>query len=261
MSASAIGFYGIIRPVRLFPFLIGAGASLGLWRVLQQVPRWQASRWLNSALFTLLGILIGSRLYFVFLHWTYYSQRPLEIAEIWLGGLAWPGAVLGGMLVIAIISLSWRHAFARVADCLSPLAAPLSICAWLGCWASGVAYGPLAPRGVIWGIPTPDESGVFTPRLPLQLLAAVTLLAFFLWLDRNPRALRGDGQRGALTFLALAVNLLVFSLLRVDPAPIWLGLRPDTWAAMIFTLLSLVGFGAAIFYPKIARQSLARKIT
>jgi prolipoprotein diacylglyceryltransferase len=241
--------------------IIGVGASLGLWRVYQQVPRWQASRWVNSALLTLLGALLGARLYFVALYWPYYSQHPIEIIEIWLGGLAWPGAIMGAILLVALVSLSWRCSFGKVADALSPLAAPIAICAWLGCWVSGIAYGAVAPPGAFWGIPTLDETGLYALRIPVQALAAVSLLAFFLWLDGNPRLFRETGQRSSVTCLALAVNLLGFSLLRADPSPFWNGLRPDTWAAIIFTLASLVAFGISIFYPRAARQGLIKDTT
>jgi hypothetical protein len=47
----------------------------------------------------------------------------------------------------------------------------------------------------------------------------------------------------------LSLNLLIFSILRVDPAPLWQGVRPDIWMAVGLTIVSLAAC-AFIFRPK-----------
>lgn len=235
--------------VSTFAFIVGLGASFGLWRVVQHVPRWQAARWLNAGLLTLFCTLAGARLDYVILHSAYFAQYPLEAIEIWKGGLAWPGALTGGLAALVIVAVSWHISLALIADTLSPLAAPLAIATWLGCWQAGCAYGPLVPTNAWWGIPCRDESGTFAHRLPVQALAALTLVIFFSWLEAKTFPRGTDGRLASLTGLGLSLNLLIFSILRVDPAPLWQGVRPDIWMAVGLTIVSLAAC-AFIFWPK-----------
>jgi len=228
--------------VSAFAFLVGLGASLGLWRVIQHVPRWQASRWMNSALITLLGCLLGSRIAYVAFHTSYYASHLLETVEIWKGGLAWPGAVAGGLVGLAAVAFIWRIPLALLADRVMPLAPPLAIAVWLGCWPSGVAYGVRTPPGAWWGVPTRDETGAVYTRFPVQPLAALTLVIFFWWLEMKSVPLEHPGRLASLAGLGLAVNLLVFSFLRADPSQLWIGLRPDVWIALGLGLFCLLAY-------------------
>ncbi len=223
-----------------FAFLVGLGASLGLWRVVQRVPRWQAVRWLNAALLSLAFSLLGARLDYVAFHGAYFSQHPLEALLIYKGGLNWTGAMLGGLIGLILAALIWKLPTLLLADNLTPLAAPLAIGVWLGCWLAGCAYGAAIPEGAWWGLPCRDESGAIAMRIPVQTLAALTLVGYFAWLEihRFPRAT--PGRYACLAWLGLNVNLLIFNLLRADPALLWNGLRADVWIAAGLCLLSLL---------------------
>ena len=223
-----------------FAFLVGLGASLGLWRVIQRVPRWQAARWMNSALITLLGSLLGARIVYVAFHTAYYASHMLEAVEIWKGGLSWPGAVAGGLVGLAAVAFIWRLPIALLADRLTPLASPLAIAVWLGCWQSGVAYGARLPQGAWWGIPTRDETGAVYTRFPVQPLAALTLVIFFWWLEVKNFPRDHPGRLASLAGLGLSANLLIFSFLRADPSQLWIGLRPDVWMALGLGLFCLL---------------------
>lgn len=49
----------------------------------------------------LFGIL-GARIYYVLFNLNYYSQNPIEILQIWNGGLAIHGGLLGGLIFLEI---------------------------------------------------------------------------------------------------------------------------------------------------------------
>jgi prolipoprotein diacylglyceryltransferase len=193
-------------------------------------------------LITLFGCLLGSRINYVVFHSSYYAANRLETIEIWKGGLAWPGAVAGGLLGLGLVALIWRLPIALLADRLIPLASPLAIAVWLGCWQSGVAYGARLPQGAWWGIPTRDETGAVYVRFPVQPLAALTLVIFFWWLEMRKFPRERPGRLASLAGLGLAVNLLVFSLLRADPSQLWVGLRPDVWMALALGLFCLLAY-------------------
>lgn len=239
-----------------FSVWVGLGASVGLWRVAHSAPQRQAGAWVNAGLFVQLGMLIGARLFYVGVNWGYFSSRLLEIFQIWLGGLAWPGAVGGGMLALLSLTflnrLQQKHSLKQpaprslwillcwLADQLYPLLPPLAIMTWLASWQAGIAYGPALPAGAWWGVPSLDESGILALHFPLQPLAALTLVIFYMLLELRVKPLRPPGRLAGWAILSLLLNLLAASLLRADPVPTWSGLRVDTWSA-IFYLALLTG--------------------
>ena len=48
------------------------------------------------------GGIIGARAYYVIFEWSYYSQHPAEIFQIWNGGLAIYGGIIGGIFAAFI---------------------------------------------------------------------------------------------------------------------------------------------------------------
>lgn len=233
--------------------MIGLGASLAVLRVVQQVPRWQSPRWSNAALFCLVASLIGARLFYVFFQWPFYRLHILESVALWKGGLSWAGAIPGAYFGCWFLAKRWKTGFLKIADALSPMIPPLVIFIWLGCWLGGYAYGWAAPQGAFWGVPARDEAGVLLERFPLQLTAAVSMLAFAFWLETRKSPFQKAGQKVAVMQLGLAVNLLIFIPMQADPAPVLFDIRLDVWAALAFFL-----FSVAIFYRLFSRSELSR---
>jgi prolipoprotein diacylglyceryltransferase len=229
--------------MNLFALMIGSGASLGLWQVARNAPKRQAERWVSAGLWMLAAALVGARLVFVLFHLEAYSNRPFEAFAFWFGGLEWPGAVFGGLLSLNAIAHRTSTSLRVTADRLSPMIAPLLVTGWLGCLPGGCAYGPLAPGRAWWGLPVMDETGMVSPRLPLQLLAALAGLAVYGWLEFKPPNWTMPGQKALVMQFGLATNLLIFSILRADPIPNWLGFRADFWLAAVFMLLTSLFWG------------------
>lgn len=223
--------------VNSFAFYLGLGAFIGVWQTARRAPQDEALRWIGAAWAVLLGALLGSRAEFVFLHLGYYRHHAGEVFQLWLGGLGWPGALAGGLAALAIVWRYWRKPLAQLADGLAPLALPLAAGAWLGCWETGCAYGFLLPG---WGgMAVVDESGAVLRRFPLQLLAVLALAGLAAWLEfRKPKPQPAGGYAGRVV-LGLGALMLLASFLRADPAPRWVGLRPDTWAALLWVVADL----------------------
>ncbi len=237
-----------------FSVLIGIGAALGLLQVARAAPPKDALHWVDAGLFALLGSLIGARAWYVALHLSYFRLHPLEAPQVWLGGISWPGAALGGLLVAALVAYIDELPLSTALGRLSGLAVPLAAAAWLGAWRSGSAYGPLLPEGSRLAMLAPMEDGLFTPRLPVQLLATLSLLIALIWFELHPQMLERLDRKAAVTGLVLAAHTLVFSLLRADPTPLWRGLRPDVWAALAFMALAALAL-AALFLPIHRKES------
>ena len=55
---------------------------------------------INMTFSTVIAGIIGARLYYVLFNLSYYLQHPIEIFEIWNGGLAIHGGLLFGLISI-----------------------------------------------------------------------------------------------------------------------------------------------------------------
>jgi prolipoprotein diacylglyceryltransferase len=192
---------------------------------------------LNTALIVLTGALIGSRFGYALVNWGYFQTHPAEVFQVWLGGLTGPGAFWGGALTC--LGYCWLRGYplGDLLDGLLPLVWMLALSIWLACWQAGVAYG--APEPGFWAVLAPDEWGEVARRWPVQFTgAALTLLSAGL-IDLCQPLYRYPGQKAALGLALLAAQQAALTFLRADPAPIWQGLRIDTWAWSAACLVGL----------------------
>ncbi|MGD9092193.1 MAG: prolipoprotein diacylglyceryl transferase, partial [Anaerolineales bacterium] len=128
-------------PVYSYSLIFGIGAAAGLAWIAWQSPPGARRRHADVGLLVLLGGLVGGRLSFAILNWSYYENHLAEIPQIYLGGLAWPGAILGGFLVLEGYVVWTGESLGAYADTLFPLLVSLVVASWLGCWVDGCAYG------------------------------------------------------------------------------------------------------------------------
>lgn len=85
--------------------------------------------------------LIGARLYYVVFNLEYYLKYPLEILEVWNGGLAIHGGILFGLLTVVIYC---RKYHAKTLKVLDILVVGLILGQAIGRWGNffnGEAYG------------------------------------------------------------------------------------------------------------------------
>lgn len=225
-----------------FSLILGIGACLGLFWVAESSPSGQRIPWLLAAWLALLGALLGARLAYVLEHLTYFSAHAGAILQFWRGGLAWEGALAAAVAIFFLIRQLWGWPLPLVADRLSRLLLPLALAAWAAMWLNGLGYGVTLTENVWWGMPAADASGVFQLRTPVQPLALVSLLVFGSVLEFWLRAReRRSGVRALATWIIFNADMLLFSLLRADPAPAFFGGRVETWMALLYTFLGILG--------------------
>src|SRR3989338_4924887 len=74
---------------------LGIGAALG-WLYLR-APADKRIVWFDAGLVAAVSGLVGARLVYAWVNGNYYADHLGEVLQIWLGGLAWPGAALGAL--------------------------------------------------------------------------------------------------------------------------------------------------------------------
>ena len=238
-------------PLNTYAILLGLGASVGCWQIVRAIRPSERGRWSTFLLLALLGALIGARGGYV-LQVGLFSGQWLPFYAFWQGGLGWPGAVLGFVLVTTIFIIAIKAPAAVIFDLLLPLYILLPVIAWMGCWSAGCAYGASLPEGSFFGLRTLDEAGVVSEHFPLQFLAVLLLLglvALLLYLQR--RSFFAFGQLTAAYGASLGLVLLLQAFLRADIQPRWQGLPVDAWAAIALLLVSVIAlFVAGRVYGK-----------
>lgn len=154
-----------------------------------------------------LGIIGGGRLgYVLFYNPALIVENPIEILQVWNGGMSFHGGCLG--VAIAVIVFAWRNKIdiRRLGDVVAP-AVPL-----------GLFFGRVANfiNGELWGRVTDAPWGVIFPgagpypRHPSQLYeAALEGLALFILLRLATHKCMWLQRRGAVAGLFL-VGYAVF---------------------------------------------------
>ncbi len=133
----------------------------------------------------IIATVIGSRLgHCLFYGWDYYSQHPLEILQVWKGGLASHGGTIG--IMIALLWFSYKVSHKSVLWILDCVCVPIALAAFF------IRMGNLMNSEIV-GMPTdvpwafrflrlhPEQALI--PRHPTQIYEALFYLCVFglLW--------------------------------------------------------------------------------
>ena len=247
----------IIQPLALGTFtpyaiILSSCAALGIY-LSWLVDGRDREGHLDGGIILSLVILIGSRLSYVVQNFSYFQDNPLGIPQFWLGGLSWPGAILGAAAGITLVHLIWKEPLGELVDSYLAFWGLLAAGIWLASWGSRVGYGPTTESW--FGIPVKDIFGMVKQRWPLPILGAVisagwTAGVIFFPLKRqlNP------GFRGVLGISGLILFNGIASFFRVDPAPSLWGFRYESWISVILLTAALVYF--YLIRPKDKDESL-----
>lgn len=121
--------------------------------------------------FAVMGVILGGRIgYVLFYQPAYFFSHPLEIFEVWNGGMSFHGGALG--VVISVIAYTWARKIP-----LMRLADLFAVCCTFGLFfgrianfVNGELFGRVAGPNVPWSMVFPG--GGDQPRHPSQLYEA-----------------------------------------------------------------------------------------
>jgi len=224
-----------------YTVLIDLGIAAGLGWLYFRAPEDRRERWLDAGLAAAAGGLAGARLLYALVNGGYYFGHLIEIFEIWKGGLAWPGAVGGGVMGAWVYCRRKREPLAPLLDTLALPIALLGLLGWGGCLAASCAYGFEVTPGQLpaWlALEAPDIYGLAALRFPTQALGLVwSLIALgIVWTMRDRRWPAGAHGAYALSLVALGAFFLSFT--RADPAPIVSRYRLDVIGSAVILVAS-----------------------
>lgn len=194
----AVRWYGLM-------YLTGFGAAwwLGTRRIKQGKAPVSRQVFDDMLFAAVIGVILGGRLgYVLFYKPEHYLAHPLEIFEIWQGGMSFHGGLLGVMLAMAWIAWRQRIHYLELMDFVAPVC-PLGLAAGrMGNFINGELWGRVTD--VPWGMVFRGAGDL--PRHPSQLyefaLEGIALFVLVWWFSSKPRP---TGQVSGMFLLGYGV--------------------------------------------------------
>jgi phosphatidylglycerol---prolipoprotein diacylglyceryl transferase len=117
-----------------------------------------------------LGVIIGGRLGYAAFYAPELLANPLELLQLWNGGMSFHGGLIG--TVVAIAAIAWRGglSFLRVCDYVAVCVPFGLLFGRLANFVNGELWGRVAGEGVPWAMVFPDAGPL--ARHPSQLYEA-----------------------------------------------------------------------------------------
>lgn len=237
MPDSTLTFFSFRVPVYSLVLALGIVVSLAI--SLRRTAL-RPGTLVDACLGASVAAMIGARLEHVLLNWAYFATNLDEAIRPSAGGLGWHGALLGGLLGMALVA-RWRGFSLRtLLDALAPALPLLAFMGWFGCWAAVCAYGAevdtLAHYPPFAAAESRDVYGIVAPRYNTQVfgmaLAFALLLLSLLLIRRNWL----PNRRFWLLLGLLSLGMFVIGFFRADSSPIFASLRTDQWLDITFLL-------------------------
>ncbi|WP_210610845.1 prolipoprotein diacylglyceryl transferase [Priestia flexa] len=144
-----IYWYGVI---------IGAGVLLALYIATKESTKRGLPKdtFIDLVLFAVPIAIICARIYYVAFEWDYYSQHLNEIPQIWNGGIAIHGGLIGAVLTGIVFSRVKKISFWKLADIAAPsIILGQAIGRW-GNFMNQEAHGGEVSRAFLEGLHLPD---------------------------------------------------------------------------------------------------------
>ncbi|MCC6804953.1 MAG: prolipoprotein diacylglyceryl transferase [Anaerolineae bacterium] len=228
MPESTIAFRFFSVPVYSLALVVGIALSVGIG------VRRTALRpgvMVDLCLSAFAGAIVGARMGHVLLNWTYFADNLSEALRPGAGGLDWHGAVIGGLVGLALIAHWRRLALCDLLDALAPALPLLAFAGWLGCWGAVCGYGAevdtLAHYPAFAAAETRDVYGIVAPRYNTQVFGMALSLALLILSVVLIRRGWLKYRRFWLLLVLLSAGMFGIGFFRGDYAPMVAGIRAD----------------------------------
>ena len=229
-SAFIVPEWGVLR---WWSVLLTAGVLAGTW-----VARWRAGRLgldskhaLPLLVSAVVAGILGARVYYLVFEWERrFADEPELAWQIWEGGVALHGALVGGLLGMAIYSWLRRVDFVRWIDAAAVgLPLGIGVARW-GDYFNQQSFG--APTDLPWALSIEEqyrpllylEVNGFHPTFLYESVWALVVFGAAVTVAKLGRGLRpGDVALGVLA--AYSVGRFWIESIRADPIIVGEGLR------------------------------------
>lgn len=207
--------------------------------------------WDDVTTFLIYAIIIGiisARLYYVAFKWEYYSSHINEIFQIWNGGIAIYGAIIGAIITAIIFCKVKKMKFLNLADfCVPYLALAQSIGRW-GNFVNREAFGEVTDSFFRMGIfDTKLNEYVFVhPTFLYESIITFTIFVALILMKKNRKF---EGQLFYLYMILYGIGRAIVEGLRTDSL-MFGTFRVSQMLAMFLT----ISFAMAYIYRSVHKE-------
>lgn len=199
-----------------------------------------------SAVYTMIGAMIGSKLLFVLVSYKQIMDLGLGIEAVIKGGFVFYGGLIGGAAGLFIYCKQFKLQFSHFSDIYVTVLPIGHAIGRLGCFFGGCCYGiPYSgPFSVTYAESADFSTPLNTPLFPVQLFEAAVLVILFICFVYLYH--KNAEKRGLQTILyALSYSVIRFSLelLRGDSERgKFLYLSTSQWVSILIFAVSMLLF-------------------
>jgi len=237
------------KDIYWYGIIITAGIALALFLLWKNKDKAKI-KWDDFTDFVLIALPIGiicARLYYVIFKWEYYSQNLAQIFQIWNGGLAIYGGIIGGILTAIVFCRVKKINFLELCDYCAPY---LALCQSVGRWGNFVnreAYGQVTNSFLKMGIyDTSINDYIFVQ--PTFLYESMCTFIIFIILTKINKNKKISGQTFYLYMILYGISRAISEGLSSDS--LYIGnIRVSQLLSLLFSTIF------AIIYIFIARKS------
>lgn len=187
----------------------------------------------SLVLYIILGVVIGARLFEVFI-WehNYYLAHPLEIFAIWQGGMSLHGGIAGVLLAGYLFCKKKKLSLAKLADIVIIPAVFILAIGRIANFINAELVGTIT--NVPWCVVFPGYDGC---RHPVQLYGALGRFILFGYLVALKKIKRWkDGFLFWNFVLFMGIGRFFCDFLRDDPR--WLGLSMGQYLSLVMAAVA-----------------------
>lgn len=195
--------------VHWYGILIAAGIIFAYFYALKEIKRRgiDPKHVENMVFWLILSGIVGARLYYVLFSLSYFVDHPSEILQVWKGGLAIHGALIGGAAAFFIYIRRHKLQWLLYGDAIMP---GILLAQGIGRWGNffnSEAFG--RPTGLPWKLFIPEENrpeqyGDFAFFHPTFLYESLWNFAGFVFLVILTRKLYSKDKKNQHGFIFCA---------------------------------------------------------
>ncbi|HLF36704.1 MAG TPA: prolipoprotein diacylglyceryl transferase [Anaerolineales bacterium] len=234
IQITALGLSFFLRYYGML-LMLGALAAAAVTSRLLKIDRADSEIAWDGLIWVLVFGVVGARLYHVFtpslslqeqgITTAWYLTHPLDLINTTRGGLAMPGAIMGGVFGLYLFARRRKLPLGKLMDAAAPgVALAQAIGRW-GNYVNQELYGP--PTDLPWGIridpanrlPGYEPFERFHPLFFYESIWNLVNFIFLLWLWRNYRDRLVSGDIFLAYLVSYPLGRFLLEFLRLDYVP------------------------------------------
>ncbi len=200
-------------PIYTYGFFVALGVLLAIFCMKRACRKegWKPDEILDLVLWFTLASFLGARVFYVVQHWDYYLSNPVEIFQIWEGGIVFYGGAIGGLLFLVFFARKKGWPYFQVTDFLAPYVFLAHGFGRIGCFFNGCCYGK--ETHLPWAVRYPFLPN---PVHPAQIYSSIFNFSAFLFLAALHQRKKFHGETTLAYLIVYGAGRFVLERFRGD---------------------------------------------